>query len=184
MSGSCSAPVCASAASQRIHIHGSWRSVPHRTHSRTQASPQRSLTSFSSAPARRIPTRRIRRLSCRTSWVRVRSARSISTTPAPALSPRPTLRTVTLNPARQRPYWLSRRKRFRASWTTPTARPAFCSATVPLQPFIRRLRTKRSAFCPPSPRQTVRAQSTCTWKPCRSRIRFPVTARWTRRRVS
>ena len=59
MSGSCSAPVCASAASQRIHIHGSWRSVPHRTHSRTQASPQRSLTSFSSAPARRIPTRRI-----------------------------------------------------------------------------------------------------------------------------
>ena len=68
-----------------------------------------------------------------------------------------TLRTVTLNPARQRPYWLSRRKRFRASWTTPTARPAFCSATVPLQPFIRRLRTKRSAFCPPSPRQTVRA---------------------------
>lgn len=31
---------------------------------------------------------------------------------------------------------------------------------------------------------TARAQSTCTWKPCRSRIRFPVTARWTRRRVS
>ena len=113
MSGSCSAPVCASAASQRIHIHGSWRSVPHRTHSRTQASPQRSLTSFSSAPARRIPTRRIRRLSCRTSWGRVRSARSTSTTPAPALSLRPILQTATLNPARQRPYWLSRRKRFR-----------------------------------------------------------------------
>lgn len=29
---------------------------------------------------------------------------------APALSPRPTLRTVTLNPARQKPYWLSRRE--------------------------------------------------------------------------
>lgn len=42
--------------------------------------------------------------------MRVRSARLISTTPAPALSPRPTLRTVTLNPARQKPYWLSRRE--------------------------------------------------------------------------
>ncbi len=37
-----------------------------------------------------------------------------------------------------------------------------------------RPRTNRSAFCPPSLRRTARVQSTCTWKPCRSRIRFAV----------
>ena len=62
-------------------------------------------------------------------------------------------------------------KRFRASWTTPTARPAFCSATVPLQPFIRRLR-RNGRILSTFTAQTVRAQSICTWKPAGPRIAF------------